>query len=122
MPFSLTANDIFYAAVISVPIMMLVSSLSRVFKAVLGRAAEFNYHPNNQEAVLERCCFMFPNELVKFNGATFSRGMLVRVITINRRTFEGKLIGSNKSNVVCVLTNESVVAQGLDDIEEIKEL
>ena len=116
MPFSLT--DVIYAALLAVVFTWLITTVSRVFKAVISRTSEFNYHPKNIEAVLERCCFMFPNELVRFNGSTFTRGMKVRVVTINRRTIEGKFIGSNHENVVCVVTDESVIAQEIDNIEE----
>ena len=116
MPISTT--DVIYAALFAIAFTWLIKTVARVFKAVISRTTEFNYHPKNLEAVLERCCCMFPNELIRFNGSTFTRGMKVRVVTINRRTIEGEFIGSNHDNVVCVLTDESVIAQEMDNIEE----
>jgi Tfp pilus assembly protein PilP len=122
MPFSLTSADLMYAAIIAIPLTWMIRSLFYVFKSVISRTTEFNYHPNNLENVLERCYFMFPNEHFRFNGSTFSRGMLVKVITIKRRTIVGQFVGCNKDNVVCVITDDSVIAQGINDIEEINEV
>ena len=123
MPFTvLTPQDIIYASLLALLLTWLILTASRILKAVAGRTTEFNYHPKNFEAVMERCYFMFPNEHVRFNGSTFSRGMLVRVITNNNRTIEGKFIGINSDNIVCVVTSHSVVAQGIDDIEEISSM
>ena len=120
MPFSISSQDVIYAALLAVLFTWLIKTVAHVFKVVIGRTTEFNYHPKNLDAVLERCCSMFPNENVRFNGLDFTRGTLVRVITINNKIFEGKLIGSNKDNIVCVVTNHSVVAQEMDDIEEME--
>ena len=119
---SITNSDIIYAALLAFLFTWLIKTASRVFKAVISRTTEFSYNPKNIEAILERCIFMFPNENMQFNGATFTRGMLVQVVTINKRIIEGKFIGSNKDNVVCVVTDSTVIAQELNNIEEIKRM
>ena len=117
---SATYSDIIFSAVAAALITWLIIYAKKIFTAVIGHATEFAYNPKNLEAVMERCCFLFPNENMFFNGDTYTRGMSVRVITINRRTIEGKFIGSNKDNIFCVVTNNSVFAQELESIEEIK--
>jgi hypothetical protein len=122
LPFPVIWNDVVYAALLAVAFTWLVQTVSRVFKAVIGRTTEFNYHPKNLEAVLERCHFMFPRDNFRFNGLLFTRGMSVRIVTIKRRIIEGQFVGCNQDNVVCLVTDRSVIAQGLDDIEDIKTL
>jgi len=122
MDLPISSQDVAYAAFIAVFFTWLIQTFSRVFKAVVGRATEFNYHPKNEEAVMERCFAMFPNREVRFNGSVFSRGMPVRVVTIRRRIIEGKIIGCNNDNVVCVITQNSVIAQGIDGIEKIDQI
>lgn len=120
MPISLDMQDIIYAAVLALIGTWLIKTVSRMFRVAVGRATEFNYHPKQAESVFNRCCALFPNERVLFNGSTFTRGMLVRVVTVQHKQIEGQFIGSNNENIVCVVTESSVVAQELTNIEEIR--
>lgn len=119
MPFSLTEQDVIYAAVLAFMLTWIISTLSKVFKVVITRSTEFNFHPNNLESVLQKCYHMFPTDMIRFNGATFKRGMVVRVTTSQHKIIEGQFIGINHENMVCFVTQRSIVAQELDKIEEI---
>jgi len=74
------------------------------------------------EEVLQRCYSMFPIESFRFKGFLFHRGMLVRAINSRNVIIEGEFIGISEDNMICFLTPNSVVAQEIDNIEEIKSL
>jgi len=117
MPFSLSQQDVLYAAVLALIFTWLINSVSKVFKVVITRSTEFNFNPKYAEAVMRKCCRLFPNESVRFGGKTFTRGMPVQVVTSQKKTIEGQLIGSTDDNMVCFVTKCTVVAQEMDQIE-----
>lgn len=120
MPFSISSQDVLYAAILALVLTWLINTLSKVFGIVVSRSTEFNFNPKNLDEVIHKCYSLFPTDFIKFNGATFRRGMQVKVVTSQRKTIEGQFIGINQENMVCVITRESVVAQELDKIEEIR--
>jgi len=70
---------------------------------------------------------MFPKTTLSFGGETFTRGMLIRVVTKNQQTqseetFEGRFIGMDDNKTICVVTRSNVVADILDNILEIIQL
>ena len=122
MPFSLTATDFVYAAALALVFTVLINTLSKVFKLLITRSAEFSYNPNNMDDIMEKCRLMFPIDNVRFNGTTFQRGMRVKAVTSHKRIIEGELIGANNDNMICFITQRSVVAQELDKIEDMVSL
>ena len=114
--------DIIFAAILALILTWLIKYISRVVTVVVTRSTELGYGQGDIDSVLSRCYSLFPIEDLRFNGATFRRGMLVRVITNRNKTIEGKFVGANSDNVVCFLTQNSVVAHELDNIEEIMAL
>jgi hypothetical protein len=120
MPFSLTMQDVFYAAALALVFTWLINMLSRVFRLMISHSTQFDYNPGSREAVTEKCNAMFPHENVRFNGETFKRGMSVKVVTSHNLTIEGRLVGMNNENMVCFITQQSVIAQELDKIEEMR--
>lgn len=120
MTLSLTTQDIVYAAILALVFTWLINTLSKVFNVVVTRSTEFDFHPKNLEAVTQKCYSMFPNESIKFNGAVYKRGMRVKVVTNQKKIYEGRFIGINSENMACFITTQSVVAQELDKIEDIR--
>ncbi len=118
-PFSLSLQDVLFAAVLALVVTWLIRIMSTLFRAVITRSTEFEFTKKNEEDVIERCYEMFPTDHMLFNGETLKRGMRVSVVTLRRRKYEGRFIGVNHDNMVCVMTERSVVAQELDTIEEI---
>jgi len=94
--------------------------VSRLVKVVVTRSTVLGYKPSDVELVLQRCCNMFPIEILCFNGVTFQRGMNVRAVTNRDMVIEGRFVGTNKDNVICFLTNSSVIAHELGNIEEMQ--
>lgn len=113
-------QDILIAAVAALILTWVIRTASKVMKVVVTRSTELGYRPNDLEEVLKRCYSLFPEESLLFKGATFTRGMAVRVITNRNRTIEGKFVGTNGDNVVCFLTARSIVAHELGNIQEIR--
>jgi len=120
--FDLTSQDIVLAAMLALIITWIVKKVSLMLTAILTRTTEFGYRPKDLEEVLQRCYNMFPIESFRFNGSIFHRGMLVRVVNSKNVTIEGEFIGISEDNMICFLTPNSVVAQEIDNIEEIKSL
>lgn len=119
MPFFISPQDVLYAAVLALIFTWVINTLSKVFNVVITRSTEFDFQPQNLDAITRKCYSMFPTDIIKFNGATFKRGMRVKVLTSQHKTIEGQFIGINHENMVCFITKQSVVAQELDKIKEI---
>lgn len=115
-------NDIVIAAVLALVITWIVVVGSRMIGVVITRSTELGYRPGDFELVLQRCYGMFPIESLLFKGATFRRGMVVRVVTNRKRTIEGQFVGTNEDNLVCFVTSRSVIAHELGNIIEMREL
>ena len=116
-------QDIIFAAILAFVLTCLIKGISRIIRAISTSSTEFGYGPGDLEVVLQRCYSMFPVDNLWFKGVTFHRGMVVRVITNSNKTIEGKFVGANEHNgMVCFVTNHSVVAHKLGNIEEIQPL
>lgn len=67
----------------------------------------------------DRCAELFPIDKITFRGREFTRGMKIRVTTIQKNVIEGELIGLNQSNLVCIKTGNKIIAHQMEKIEEI---
>ncbi len=114
----ITLSDITYVAVISLILTYIYLKISKLLN-IGKRPGTLNYDKNEMNRILAKCYSLFPNENLNFKGINFKRGMIVRVTTAGNKTFEGRLIGSNSQNVVCVLTKTYIAADILDNISEI---
>ena len=121
MPF-LSLQDIIFAAMLALAITWIVRKIFIILTAIITRTTELGYKPKELDEVLQRCYSMFPIESFRFNGLIFHRGMLVRVVNSRNMVIEGEFIGISEDNMICFLTPNSVVAQEIDNIEEIKSL
>ena len=122
MNFPFTFQEFLIAAALALVVTWAVKIISTLFIAVVTHSTEIEFTRNNKDDVLERCYEMFPHDNVSFNGENFHRGMYVCVVTLRRKRYEGRLIGINQNNMVCVMTDRSVVAQELDTIKDIWEI
>ena len=75
--------------------------------------------PEQLEAVMQRCFRLFPIESFVWGGATFTRGNNLRIVTNANQLFEGKFMGLNNDNMVCLLTEEMIITQQVSTITEI---
>ncbi len=117
--FPLTFEDVAYAALLAFFFTWLILSVSKAFKLVISQPTEFEYNPSDLNKLLKKCYVLFPKEMVLFKGETYKRGMTVRITTTQKKIFEGRLIGGNNDNMICLLTNKNLVAQEIENIQEI---
>jgi hypothetical protein len=113
-------EDIINAAVLAVIIVVVFRLLGWGFRAVIARTRYINFDPARADEVKRRCTTLFPIEYLQFNGITFKRGTLIRIITHQQAAIEGEFLGTNRSNMLCLVTHESVIAQELQNIETIQ--
>lgn len=115
----LTVDDILYAAILAFFLTWIITTISKAFNIAVSFPVEFDYNSKDLNKLLQKCYVLFPKDIVLFHGKTFKRGMHVRITTTQKKTFEGRLIGINSDNMLCLLTSRNLVAQQIDNIADI---
>lgn len=69
--------------------------------------------------VIDKCYALFPLDSLLFNGETFRRGMYLRITTVGEKIIEGRFIGANRENVLCILTDKTISAEIIENISGI---
>ena len=116
---NLTGLDMIRAAIGAIIVTWIIRKIAAMFSAVVSRSAVFNYPQNEFEAVLKRCCGLFPTDMLRFKDQILYRGMTVRARTMEDKTIEGRFIGTNHENMVCFITPQYVIAHELAKIADI---
>ncbi|MCL2499018.1 MAG: hypothetical protein FWE90_01645 [Defluviitaleaceae bacterium] len=116
----LTSTDLLNAALMALAILLAVRLLGRVFRIMLARTRHIRFDPARAEEVRKRCTRLFPIEYLQFNGATFERGTILRIITDKQAAIEGEFLGANRNDIMCLVTDGSVIAQEMHCIETIQ--
>lgn len=116
--FALSWRDIFLAACISYVIFFVIRFLQKLFGK---KEQEFGFKVKNVDMadVYEKCKELFPIQNLDFHGKEFTRGMRIKVITIQKKIIEGELIGINKVNLICIRTHNQIIAHQIEKIEDI---
>ncbi len=114
----LTGTDILFAASLALILTYMVKILGRLFRRSKP-PTEFGFKPSEIHKVIEKCVMLFPRPNMAFGGSVLGKGMLVRVTTVNKRSFEGIFIGTNNDNMICILTGNLVKIDLLDNIAEV---
>ena len=127
MNLPLTITDVIFAAGFAGVIVFIIRVAGRMFHALITRSTVFYLgakalNPEQLEIVMQRCHRLFPVESLVWEGTTFKRGNVLRVVTDKDEAYEGKFMGTNDDNMVCLVTNDCVVAQQIDTITEIKNI
>ena len=68
---------------------------------------------------IDRCKELFPIDRITFRGREFTRGMKIKVTTLQKNVIEGEFIGLNQVNLVCIKTGDKIIAHQLEKIAEI---
>ena len=118
----ISLQDIVYAAALALIITWVIRSASRVLGVLAAASSELGYHPAELDTIMKKCYRQFPIDNMDFNGATFRRGMNVRVVINRNKTIEGKFVGANRENMACFVTPQFVVAHQINSIEDISVL
>jgi hypothetical protein len=69
--------------------------------------------------IIQKCYSIYPTDTFDFQGQTFTRGMYVRLVTLQNKSFEGEFIGISKDNMLCIATQDVVVAHQISNIREL---
>jgi len=125
MPFSdvnivgeyLSLGDFLFAAVAAIIGVWVTRNVSAFIRGFFTTPEE---HRRVQiHRIIQRCHLMFHKTTFSFDGKTFSRGMLIRVVTKKNETFEGRIVGLDDNNTMCIITKMDIMADILDNILEI---
>ena len=118
----ITQNDILFALSGAVILYIIYRFISVGVRIFITRSSEIKFHPEQIENVLQSCYRTFPVNCLSFNGTTYSRGMSIRITTDKKTIIEGQFIGTNYHEMLCLVTDDCIVAQEIGTILEIKEL
>ena len=113
-------QDIIFAAILALILTWLIRAASRVISVVFTQSIDVGYSPGDSDIILQRCCRIFPIENLRFKGAIFRRGMVVRVVLSGKNIIEGKFIGTNEEDMVCFMTGSYVITRRLENIVEMR--
>ena len=116
----LTQNDLIFSIAGAAVLFVIYKFVAAIVHMLITRTSEIKFNPDQHDDVLRNCYRTFPIDNLRFNGITFNRGMTVRITTTKQTTLEGHFIGINKSEMVCLITDNSVIAQEIDTIQEIQ--
>lgn len=121
--YSLTVVDIFFAAVAAFVITHLINRFLRFQKILMGKnSSGMDYSGINESVVMKKCSDMFPIETIYFRGKVFSKGMRVRITTLQKKIIEGELIGKNDMDILCVITGKHIIAHEINKIEDMTDI
>lgn len=115
----LTVSDIVFAASISFVLTWAIKIFTSLWKVLRsGESIEIKRGEKELAGILQKCYSLFPKEIVQFRGKTFKRGMKVRIVTNQHKTIEGKLIGMNNEDILCIITQKYIIAHEISNIED----
>lgn len=118
--FSITFEDVVYAAVAALILTWLIKTFSKIRKILKNPSSMLNYSATDIKNILQRCYVLFPKDILSFGGETYKRGMLLKITTLQNKTFEGEFIGCNERDMFCMLTQKYIIAHEINNIETIQ--
>ena len=116
----LSLNDVLFAIIGAAVLFVIYRFVSGIIRLLITRTTEMRFNPDQADHVLQNCYTTFPIESLDFNGITFARGMPVRITTTRKTTIEGQFIGTNQAELICLMTESSVIAQEIRAVLEIQ--
>lgn len=117
---SLTMSDILFAAIVSLIFTWVIKSFISIWKVIKNPGTiEIKKYESEIATLLQKCYNLFPKDIIQFRGKTFKRGMNIRIVTNQHKTIEGKLIGMNSQNILCIITQKYIIAHEISNIEDI---
>ncbi|MDD3570064.1 MAG: hypothetical protein PHY44_03060 [Lachnospiraceae bacterium] len=121
--YKLTTLDYLYAALAAFIITQLILAVSRFMKISKENSKGFvSYREADRILVIKKCIAMFPVETIYFRGKVFTKGMKVRITTLQKRIIEGELIGKNEMDILCIVAGQHIIAHEIGKIEDITEM
>ena len=100
-----------------------ISDFKKTIKTIKQRQMiSMDYKIVDLDKLMAKCHELFPINTVYFRGKAFHRGMRVRITTIQKKVIEGEIIGKSKMDLLCIKTQNQIIAHDLDKIEEMEQL
>lgn len=127
MDIPLTLYDIIFAAVWAFIGVCVIKWVPALFMKFVVRTTIFAMRPDvlsskELEAIEKNVCRLFPIESLSWQGITFHRGNILRIITSDEELIEGKFMGINDKNIACLITGRNIVAYGINTIDKIQKI
>lgn len=120
---TLSMLDIVYAAVLAFVFLQLILNITRLGKNMsVRRNAGKEIGEYQKIEILKKCRDLFPFDTVNFRGKVITKGMKVRITTLQKRIIEGEFVGRNDMNILCVIAGQHIIAHEIDKIEDITEV
>lgn len=123
---SLTIYDWILTAIIAyfiTHILLRISDFKKTMKTMKQRQMiSVDYKIVDLEKLMAKCHELFPINTVYFRGKAFHSGMRVRITTRQKKIIEGEIIGKSKMDLLCIKTQNQIIAHDLDKIEEMEQL
>ena len=112
---ALSLADLVLALVLALIIYITISIIKQI---ILSKRAK-RQNSSKLTKALKDCFAYFPETELSFNGEVYTRGMIIKITTSNKKVLEGILLGINLDNIYCILTRTSVETESLINIREI---
>lgn len=116
---SLRMHDIIMAAIMALFIAGIIQMIVEYIQDRRQDEMRVGFNGFDREEAIRRCVIIFPIPVVFFNGQVFRKGANIKITTKSQKVFQGELIGTNSSNVLCIITGEHIIAHEIEKILEI---
>ena len=116
---SLNRQDIILAAVAALFITAIIQIIARYVQDRKQEEIKVGFNGFDRDEARRRCVIIFPVPVLFFNGQMFRKGTNIRITTKTQKVFQGELVGTNSSNIVCIVTEEHIIGYEIENITEI---
>ena len=124
-------KDIMFSATLAFFITILILTIKKIIIPATiilkneGSLLSIKHKGKNKKETIDKCIGLFPLDIFFYNGEIFKRGMNIKVLTKSKKDnllieTEGKFMGRNELDTICILTNEKIMICFIDSIKEIK--
>lgn len=123
---TLTVYDWIFTAIIAyfiTSLILRIQDFKNAMKTIKKRQMiSMDYKVVDIEKLMSKCHELFPIDTFYFHKTTFRSGMKVRITTIQKKVIEGEIIGKSKMDLLCIKTQNQIIAHELDKIEQMEQL
>lgn len=116
---SLRMHDIIMAAIMALFIAGIIQMIVEYIQDRRQDEMRVGFNGFDREEAIRRCVIIFPIPVVFFNGQVFRKGANIKITTKTQKVFQGELVGTNSSNIVCIVTEEHIIGYEIENITEI---
>ena len=116
---SLRMHDIIMAAIMAHFIAGVIQMIVEYIQDRRQDEMRVGFNGFDREEAIRRCVIIFPVPVLFFNGQMFRKGTNIRITTKTQKVFQGELVGTNSSNIVCIVTEEHIIGYEIENITEI---